>query len=173
MGRSDARVERTRKALIGAFVALFFERPYARISVGAIVARARVGRSTFYEHFVDKEDLLAASMGGVLTVLASSVDRGASAAAMKHTIDHFAANADQARALLGGSARRPIARALAAKIEARLAARGGWTAGRAVAVALSEAILGTIAAWLRGEIDQSSREIADVLHRIAGRCAAE
>lgn len=56
--RKDRRTARSRKALSGAFVSLLCEKPYAKISIQDIVDRADVGRSTFYEHFENKEQLM-------------------------------------------------------------------------------------------------------------------
>jgi AcrR family transcriptional regulator len=54
----DARVDRSRRRLHEALVALVIERGWDRVSVRAVCERAGIGRSTFYVHFADKEDLL-------------------------------------------------------------------------------------------------------------------
>jgi len=54
----DARVRRTRDALGDALVELMQEKPFDSITVQDVLDRAQVGRSTFYSHFSDKEDLL-------------------------------------------------------------------------------------------------------------------
>ena len=54
----DARVRKTRDALGDAIVALMQERPFDTITVQDVLDRAKVGRSTFYTHFSDKDDLL-------------------------------------------------------------------------------------------------------------------
>lgn len=54
----DARAVRTRDALSTALYALMREHPYDEISVQEICERATVGRSTFYAHFQDKDDIL-------------------------------------------------------------------------------------------------------------------
>ena len=54
----DARVRRTRDALGDALVALMQEKPFDSITVQDVLDRAQVGRSTFYSHFSDKDDLL-------------------------------------------------------------------------------------------------------------------
>jgi AcrR family transcriptional regulator len=54
----DRRQERTREAIFWAFKELLSEQDYADISVGAICARARVGRTTFYAHYPTKDALL-------------------------------------------------------------------------------------------------------------------
>ncbi len=58
----DRRVERTRQALHHALIALILEKGYDAITVQDIIDRANVGRSTFYAHFVGKEDLLRAGL---------------------------------------------------------------------------------------------------------------
>ncbi len=55
---SDRRVARTRRALRDALVALIHERGWEGFGVQDVCDRADVGRSTFYLHFADKEDLL-------------------------------------------------------------------------------------------------------------------
>jgi len=56
--KTDRRVLRTRRALHQALIALILEKRYDKITVQDIIDRADVGRSTFYAHFLDKEDLL-------------------------------------------------------------------------------------------------------------------
>jgi AcrR family transcriptional regulator len=57
----DRRVQRTRRALREALVALLLERGWDGFSVQDVCDRADVGRSTFYTHFADKEELVAGS----------------------------------------------------------------------------------------------------------------
>ena len=54
----DRRVARTRDALHDALASLIHEKSYDAIVVKEILARANVGRSTFYAHFRDKDELL-------------------------------------------------------------------------------------------------------------------
>jgi Transcriptional regulator len=57
----DRRIARTQKLLLEALHSLIHERDYDSIAVKEILDRANVGRSAFYMHFHDKDDLLAAS----------------------------------------------------------------------------------------------------------------
>lgn len=66
INRHDRRVQRTRAHLHGALASLIHEKPYEGIVVKEILARANVGRSTFYTHFRDKQDLLDTSIRDVL-----------------------------------------------------------------------------------------------------------
>ena len=54
----DVRVRRTRDALGDALVDLMQEKPFDSITVQDVLDRAQVGRSTFYSHYSDKNDLL-------------------------------------------------------------------------------------------------------------------
>src|SRR6476659_9398638 len=58
--RPDRRVARTRRALKEALTDLILERGYESVTVQDVIDRADVGRSTFYAHFMDKDDLLMA-----------------------------------------------------------------------------------------------------------------
>jgi len=54
----DRRIQRTRQLLLNSLVDLTLEKGYETITVQEIIDRANIGRSTFYFHFRDKEDLL-------------------------------------------------------------------------------------------------------------------
>lgn len=53
----DRRIRRTRDTLGDALVELIREKPFDDITVQEILDRAGVGRSTFYTHYRDKQDL--------------------------------------------------------------------------------------------------------------------
>ena len=65
-GVNDRRVAKTRGSLHAALASLIHEKSYDNIVVKEILARANVGRSTFYTHFRDKDDLLDSSIRDVL-----------------------------------------------------------------------------------------------------------
>jgi len=54
----DRRIQRTRQLLLNTIVELILEKGYETITVQEIIDRANIGRSTFYFHFKDKEELL-------------------------------------------------------------------------------------------------------------------
>jgi AcrR family transcriptional regulator len=56
--RVDRRVSKTKRALHEALLALIREQEYEDISIQEILDRANVGRSTFYTHYRDKDELL-------------------------------------------------------------------------------------------------------------------
>src|SRR5262245_465000 len=63
----DRRVRRTRRLLHQALIDLILERGYDKTTVSDILDRADVGRSTFYTHFRDKDELLVAGFDELQT----------------------------------------------------------------------------------------------------------
>jgi AcrR family transcriptional regulator len=72
----DRRVQRTRRTLREALIALILERGWDGFSIQDLCERADVGRSTFYTHFADKEDVVgdgfAALRRGIRAELAAA-----------------------------------------------------------------------------------------------------
>jgi AcrR family transcriptional regulator len=71
----DRRAARTRALLLQALPALMAERGFERLTIQNIIDRAGVGRATFYAHFENKEELLAASVGGLRAWLEAMRER--------------------------------------------------------------------------------------------------
>jgi AcrR family transcriptional regulator len=76
----DRRIQKTLNLLHEALFSLIHEKSYDAIVVKEILDRANVGRSTFYMHFGDKDDLLVSGMRDMLgsvqpAVLPSSAKR--------------------------------------------------------------------------------------------------
>jgi AcrR family transcriptional regulator len=73
--KADRRSQRTRQLLHTALIELMLERRYDEITVQDIIDRANVGRSTFYAHYLDKEDLLVSGFTQVLDVLRQHMEQ--------------------------------------------------------------------------------------------------
>ena len=69
----DRRIRKTQALLREALAALIREKPYDEIIVKEILGRANVGRSTFYTHFRDKDELL---LSGIQDMLRSAQPAG-------------------------------------------------------------------------------------------------
>lgn len=71
--RQDRRSQRTRYLLSAALVELIREKDYNTITVSDIIDRANVGRSTFYAHYRDKDDLFVGELDRVIEVLSHRI----------------------------------------------------------------------------------------------------
>jgi AcrR family transcriptional regulator len=73
--RVDRRVLRTRDTLGDALVELMHEKPFDDITVQQVLDRARVGRSTFYTHYRDKEDLFLSDVEDFFGMMSTLLTR--------------------------------------------------------------------------------------------------
>src|SRR5215208_1635698 len=71
--KNDRRSQRTRHLLSEALVQLIREKDYNAITVSDIIERANVGRSTFYAHYRDKDDLFVGELDRVIEVLGQRI----------------------------------------------------------------------------------------------------
>ena len=73
--RDDRRVRRTRDVLGDALVELIREKSFDEITVQEVLDRAGVGRTTFYTHFRDKQDLFLSDVEDFLEGMATLLTR--------------------------------------------------------------------------------------------------
>jgi AcrR family transcriptional regulator len=71
----DARVRRTRDALGDALIALMQQQPFDSIAVQQVLDRAGIGRSTFYNHFRDKNDLFLSDVDDFFSQMSTALQR--------------------------------------------------------------------------------------------------
>jgi AcrR family transcriptional regulator len=78
-----------------ALVQLIQEKDYSSITVSDIIERANVGRSTFYAHYQDKDDLFLDQLDRVIEFLSQDTSEGEelpffpSLGLFRHVGDHF------------------------------------------------------------------------------------
>jgi AcrR family transcriptional regulator len=73
--KNDRRSQRTRQLISEAFVELLLEKGYEAMSIRDVIERANVGRSTFYSHFKDKEELFVSQLDRLLEALSRHLPR--------------------------------------------------------------------------------------------------
>lgn len=73
--KTDRRSERTRRLIGEAFIALLREKRYEDITVQDVLDRANIGRSTFYTHYYDKEDLLDSHIEAMIDALSRHMEQ--------------------------------------------------------------------------------------------------
>jgi AcrR family transcriptional regulator len=69
----DKRIRRTHERLGMALLGLIQEKPIKDVTVQEVLDRAKVGRSTFYLHFRDKNDLLLSQLEIFLEIMSTAL----------------------------------------------------------------------------------------------------
>jgi AcrR family transcriptional regulator len=69
--KSDARSRRTHQRLGMALLELICQKPIDEVTVQEVLDQASVGRSTFYQHFRDKNDLLLSQLEVFLEIMST------------------------------------------------------------------------------------------------------
>ncbi len=159
-------MRRTREWIVRSFNRLVLSRPYDSIQVGEIIDGAGVGRSTFYEHFRDKDALLSHSMAHLLGVLADGVTTGGDVERIRGVLEHFKENRGVVLALLGGASARRVSEELADQIERRLGGEtGSGVSSRLAAGTIADMQLAMVRRWLEKTQGCSSQDAAAALCR--------
>lgn len=148
---TDRRAAKTRSALLAAFYQLMVEQGYEALTVGAVATRADVGRSTFYEHFRTKHELLRASIAGPFSMLADLVPGAKGEAHARALLEHIIQQRHSARVLLSWPTRPLLARTLAELIAERLETMGPLCLPKEIAARqLADAQLALLESWVLG-----------------------
>jgi AcrR family transcriptional regulator len=107
---SDRRVLRTRRMLREALIALITERGWDNVSVQDVCERADVGRSTFYTHFADREELLLGGFDDLRKMLRAPKGRSKDGTLpfVRGLIEHVHGHSQLFRAIIGKRAGHSI-----------------------------------------------------------------
>ncbi len=158
---STSRADASRAALLAAFNELVVTRRYDDFGVTEIVSKADVSRSTFYEHFKSKDDLLRQSLTHVLAPLASVCEQDYDSKRLHFYIEHFLENRALALGLLNGPSSKQVVSLLANLVEQRLMSmpkRRPEMPMLLTSAQIAESQVGLLRAWLtRGGIEPASQ----------------
>ena len=176
--KTDARVRRTRDALGDALVALMQEKPFETITVQDVLDRARVGRSTFYSHYSDKDDLLMSDADDFYERVSMGLSAMGDKSDRVFPVKEFFSHLEEAKRFVNALSHSgkmqenlELARAHFARgIERRLAelprGRSIPESDRpAVAFAHAGALLSLMTWWIDRGMRQSPAEMDELFHR--------
>ncbi|MEO8002260.1 MAG: helix-turn-helix domain-containing protein, partial [Arenimonas sp.] len=140
-------------------------RRYYEIKIDDIVEQAGIARSTFYEHFKNKDELLASSLEGPFSRLVNLIDGTTTKAALIDILEHFWHNRAMARGIFAGAIRKKVSAALSGMIQRKLAMQFGnkRLPLPMIGIQLSEMMLAPITAWLLGQATCSVEMLAELL----------
>lgn len=169
MAKPDRRTERSRSALMSAFVEILLREGYEAVTVERVAERANVGRSTFYMHYAGKEDILKKSMMRPSSHLAILVGHDLAPAALVPILEHFREQKKMNRIFFNWPIRPIWVKCLAEMIEPRLASVARHARARPilplplVALEIAEAQIALVAHWLLGNVAAKPEAVAEAL----------
>lgn len=177
----DRRVARTRALLRNAHLALVVEKGYDAVTVEDICRAANVGRSTFYAHYADKDDLHRSGLETLRQQLAAHAaerDHGGGVSAERllafslPMLEHAREHLDLYRALAGSrggaAAVETIRDILQSQVRAELPREAGGDALRELTVQhLVGAYLAVLTWWLDGGAKQAPEQVDAAFRRLA------
>jgi AcrR family transcriptional regulator len=177
--RVDRRIRRTRDALGDALVALIREKPFDSITVQDVLDRAGVGRSTFYEHFSDKDDLFFTDVDEFFERMAMHLATDGEAsdrvAPVREMFEHVAEARDFVAALRASGRIHDVhelgvghfARGIAKRLASLPRARGVPAKIRAAqSRALAGAFMSLLWGWMDGAHAGTPEEMDALFHRL-------
>jgi AcrR family transcriptional regulator len=193
--KPDRRVRETREALGDALVKLMHETPFEEITVQHILDGAGVGRSTFYTHFSDKNDLFLSDVeeffGMMASALSQNRDKSRRLAPVREMFEHAAAWRPFLKAMAEAGkiqdvmeiGRECFARGIERRMEemgAKVRAsrsepregqldrgRSGLRSDTAISQMLAGSLMALLSWWLHGGRERTAAEMDDLFHELA------
>jgi AcrR family transcriptional regulator len=176
--RTDRRILRTRDALGDALIALMQEKSFDEITVQDVLDRAGVGRSTFYVHYRDKDDLFLSDVEDFFEHASSVLKRNGASKKRLLPVQELFAHIREARkfySALANSGKMNDVHALghgffARSIDERLQMAGleMESAQRsAQAHALAGSFFSLLDWWIDKGMKADPKEMDDLFHRMA------
>lgn len=178
----DRRSQRTRRLLNQALLELMLEQRYEDITVQHVIDRANVGRSTFYAHYLDKEDLLVSEFTRMLDALIQQIDQPGApdrpaapdlTGFFQHVQGHFqlykALNRGGAMDLLYKKGHERIRQNILQHLQERVPA--GHTPAIPLALAaeyMAGAILSVLKWWLGNELNFTPEQMNGLFQQLVG-----
>lgn len=189
--KPDRRVIRTRRQLRDALMELILERGYNAVTIEDITERADLGRTTFYLHYHDKDELLVKSLEEIAAELKIQIEQSANRKEEMVTriypisivFRHVELNRDLYRIILQGEGGAQVANRIRDMIEetaieffARhmsgfMSAPPGLPKG-VMAGYFASAMMGFVQLWLEKELPYTGDEAADLFRLLFFRGAA-
>jgi len=175
--KTDRRISRTRDTLGDALVELMQEKTFDDITVQDVLDRAGVGRSTFYAHYRDKQDLFLSDVEDFMELMSSLLTRHNVSLKRVAPVAEFFAHISQAKdfyaALVSSGKVNDVLELgrgyFARSIEDRLRmANVGLDADerKAVAFGLSGNLFALLEWWIDHGMTQSPAEMDALFHRL-------
>lgn len=177
--KHDRRSQRTQRLLHDALMSLLLERRYDDITVQDLLDRADVGRSTFYTHYWDKDDLLASEVERMLDAMDRQMVTSAQGEAdllpvvglFRHVEDFYAAYLALGRSQEIGIALGAMRKRLCEVVQRRLEAVAPANTPPMALEITAQAVVGTALSllqwWVEVETPPSAEQMRQYFRELA------
>lgn len=156
----DRRVKRTKALVFEAFFQMVQSCRYDELKTKDIIQKAGIGRSTFYEHFGDKDDVLSQSLEYPMSIFAGALIGKADDENLLFMLKHFWERRMFARIILQNPTRDVVDNCLRVLILKNL---GTEKDNNAHASFLTSGFLSMLNDWLTGRINCDAKDCAGIL----------
>ena len=177
--KPDRRAARTRDCLGDALIALLRAKPFDDITVQEVLDRAGVSRSTFYEHYRDKNDLFLSDVdeffAAMSTLLARRNDPSERVAPVAEFCAHVAGARDMYAAMVASGRMHDVndlgtehfARGIAVRLAGQRRGAALSAATRdSLAHGLAGALMSMVTRWVRQGMSASPEEMDRLFHSL-------
>lgn len=162
---ADRRVKRTQRLIFEAFAELVQSRRFDEIKTLDIINQADVGKSTFYEHFKDKNDVLEQSLAAPLSIIASVLCGQSDSWSMEGILNHFWTNRTLGRVILTHPTRAVAEKCLLDLIVTEICQNEGHGSNAkttARAIFLSAGFIALLNDWLTGKLAVNTKQFTRI-----------
>jgi AcrR family transcriptional regulator len=157
----DRRSQRTQDLILAAFSELVQTKRYETFRVSDIIRRAGIGRSTFYDHYSSKEDVLLQSMEGLLSILAGAIIGQTPFERLDGLLQHFWERRAVARTIFT----EPMLPLIANRLAVKIAQGSDESLARLRGIHAAYGVLAVIESWVFGRIAVSREDLATWIKR--------
>lgn len=161
--RLDLRAQKSRQDLFDAFITLVQKQAYSTITIQKIIDHAGVVRSTFYEHFKNKDDILISSLAGPFSVFTHNVFGKGLLEENLPLLEHFWDRRSLARIFFAHPFQIKLVKGLAECIAVSLVDYNLKVPHKGLSLQLAATQIMPLGAWLVGEFSTSKEKMAALL----------
>lgn len=177
--KQDRRSQRTYHLVNSAMMALLLEKRYDAITVQDILDRANIGRSTFYTHYYDKEDVLESVTEQMLNTFSQQIQQTGAGYELLPSIELFRHTQQmhqhfqvllkgQSGAMLMKTAQALLSRNIEQSLTSACAGKRSPSIPLAVmSQYLAGAFLNLLKWWLEAEMPYSPEQMDEMFRRLA------
>ena len=163
----DKRIQKTKKVLSESLIALILEKGYEEISIQDILQKANVGRSTFYFHYENKDQLFLDGLSNLkVQIFDSTSDR--KRISLLPLFQHISENSRLGKAILGKKSgdlffdmlKHQIADLLAKNLKPRLSHQLEKKMWSYHCLAAASAVLSLTRSWLDDQLPFTPEQVS-------------